>query len=198
MQILMFAPDWSLSTFRAMYKGLPGTNSKPLSAQLHRNYLMRTAVIWGVLMNGYNLAVGGKPIWDNKDPTKIEYKDGTTQQVAKHAMEGAEWAINPRQTMLNKFGYVPKEMATQLQGVEYLSTKGNAPKMDSRLGHALKGILPMSAQQTGVEGRGPLTGLKNAVMSSLGAPTYGMTAEEKVASKEAKAKKKRKLQGYDE
>lgn len=195
LQVLMFAPDWTMSTFRAMYKALPGATKMPLTAKLHQGYVMRTALIWATLMNGYNLATSGHPIWDNKDPTKIEWADGTTQQVAKHAMEGPEWLLNPRQTALNKLGFIPKELATQGLGVEYLSTHGKAPPIESRTGHLIAGVAPISAQQFKVPGRDLETAVRRSVLSAAGAPIYGMTAEEKLAAKrEARRRRRQDLE----
>lgn len=183
LQILMFAPDWTLSTFRAMYKALPGSTAMPLTHNLHMKYVMRTALIWATLMNGYNLMASGHPIWDNKDPTKIEWRDGTTQQIAKHAMEGPEWLLNPRQTALNKLGVAIKEPLTQLLGVEYLSAEGKAPPMKSRMGHLAGAVLPLSVQTGAAPGRSLGETTKRAALSTLGMPVYRMSKAEREAAK---------------
>lgn len=183
LQILMFAPDWTLSTFRAMYKALPGSTAMPLTRNLHMKYVMRTALIWATLMNGYNLMASGHPIWDNKDPTKIEWRDGTTQQIAKHAMEGPEWLLNPRQTALNKLGVAIKEPLTQLLGVEYLSAEGKAPPMKSRMGHLAGAVLPLSVQTGAAPGRSLGETTKRAALSTLGMPVYRMSKAERAAAK---------------
>lgn len=193
LQIAMFSPDWTFSTFRALYKALPtlGTDKQPLSRELHRKYVLRTAAIYLTLMNGINMATSGHSILDNKDPTKIEYKDGTTQQIAKHAMEGYEWIIRPRQTALNKLGPVPSEIAEQLMKKEYLSSYVNAPPIKSPMGHLAKKFLPIPISQGGVEGRSTASSAKRAVQSMLGVPMYGMTKEERVATKEKRKRDKR-------
>jgi hypothetical protein len=187
LQILMFAPDWTMSTFRAMYKALPGSGAMPLTQRLHMKYVMRTALIWATLMNSYNIMAGGKPIWDNKDPTKIEWRDGTTQQIAKHAMEGPEWLLNPRQTALNKLGVPVKEILDQLTGQEYLSATGQAPPMGSRMGHLAQSVLPLSVQTGAAPNRSLGETAKRTVLSTLGMPVYRMTKAEREA---AKAKKR--------
>ena len=57
MQLGMFAPDWTISTFRAMYKALPGSTDQPLTKSLHMRYVLRTGAIYMVLMNGINIGI---------------------------------------------------------------------------------------------------------------------------------------------
>lgn len=193
LQILMFAPDWTMSTFRAMYKALPGSGAMPLTQRLHMKYVMRTALIWATLMNGLNIVASGHPIWDNKDPTKIEWKDGTTQQIAKHAMEGPEWLLNPRQTALNKLGRPVSEVMDQLLGVEYMSASGKSPPMqESRTGHLAKAILPLSVQTGSSPGRSLGDTAKRSVLSTLGMPMYRMSKAEKEAAKRSKERTRRR------
>jgi hypothetical protein len=203
LQVLMFAPDWTMSTFRAMYKALPGATKLQYTAALHRGYVLRTAVIYATLMNGYNLMASGNGdphkghyIWQNKDPTKIEWADGSTQQVAKHAMEGVEWLINPTQTALNKLGYVPKELLNQVQGTEYLTGVGR-PKVrmaGTPIEHALKGTLPISGAQFNVPGRGLGKSVEEAVLSAAGLPLTPTRAEKEAAKREARRKRQRDLE----
>lgn len=195
-QILMFAPDWTLSTFRAMYKALPGSGAMPLTQRLHQKYVLRTALIWATLMNGYNIAASGHPIWANQDPTKIEWKDGTTQQIAKHAMEGPEWLLNPRQTALNKVGVLPKEVVEQLTGQEYLTTSGRGMPMKNRWAHAAGSMTPLSFQTGSVPGRTPEEAAKRAALSSLGMPVYRMSKAEKEAAKRQREREGRKAKRY--
>lgn len=191
LQLLMFAPDWSLSTFRAMYKALPGSVGTPLNSRLHQKYVLRTALMWATMLNGVNMATSGHPIWDNRDPTRIEYRDGTSQQVAKHATEGMEWLINPRQTALNKLNIPLSEVFEQLTGREYLSAKGNAPPIESRLGHLAGAFAPIPVQQGSVEGRSAGDAATGAALSSLGFPRYGMTRQEKDAARRERERKRR-------
>lgn len=193
LQILMFAPDWTMSTFRAMYKALPGSGAMPLTQRLHMKYVMRTALIWATLMNGLNIMASGHSIWDNKDPTKIEWRDGTTQQIAKHAMEGPEWLLNPRQTALNKLGRPIAEVMDQLLGVEYMSASGKSPPMqESRAGHLAKAILPLSVQTGASPTRSLGETAKRSVLSTLGMPVYRMTKAEKEAAKRSKERTRRR------
>jgi hypothetical protein len=194
LQLGMFAPDWTLSTFRAMYKALPGSTDRPLTKELHQKYVMRTAALWMVAMNGLNMQTSGHPIWENKDPTRIEFKDGTGMQMAKHAMEGPEWLLHPRQTALNKLGAftkLPFELAT---GKEYISADGVAPPIDSRTGHIIKSMAPIAISSTANSDLPVEEKIKRSTMGAVGMPIYGMTDEQKAASREARkeAKKRKK------
>ena len=197
LQVLMFAPDWTVSTFRAMYKAFPGATDLKLTQQMHRGYVLRTAVIYATIMNGYNYVASGHAIWENKDPTKIEWRDGTTQQIAKHAMEGAEWLENPWKTAASKLGYVPKELIAQAEGKMYLAPGGKAPAMESRTGHVLQGALPISVQQFGVEGRSLGESTKRAALGAAGFPVYRMTHKEKELLKASKKRERAKKEARE-
>jgi len=143
-------------------------------------------------MNGYNMTTSGHSILENKDPTKIEYADGTTQQVAKHAMEGMEWMTNPRKTALNKLGFAVKTPAELLLGKEYLTPDGRAPAIESRTAHVAKEVLPIPLQQGATPGRTIQETVKRAALGMVGLPVYGMTKEEKAAAKAERAAKPKK------
>ncbi|CAB4120884.1 hypothetical protein UFOVP2_46 [uncultured Caudovirales phage] len=195
LQIGMFAPDWTLSTFRAMYKALPGATEMPLTQKLHQKYVMRTGLLWGVLMNGINMQTAGHPIWDNKDPTRLEYKDGTSQQIMKHAMEGPEWLLHPRQTALNKLGAIPALAGEIATSKEYLSPHW-APPLGSVTEHVIKKMAPISLSGSGAPGRDIEERAKRAALGAAGFPVYGAGPEEKERAKEIRRdmeqKKKRK------
>lgn len=193
LQLGMFAPDWTLSTFRAMYKALPGSTDMPLTKELHQKYVMRTAALYMTVMNGINMQTSGHPIWENKDPTRIEFEDGTSMQVAKHAMEGPEWLLHPRQTAMNKLGAIVKVPAELATGRQYLTEKGNAPPIESRTEHLLKSITPIAISSASNTELPTGEKIKRAALGTVGLPMYGMTEEQKAASREArKAEKERK------
>lgn len=189
LQVMMFAPDWTISTVRAMTKAFPGGTSNPVNARLAQQYAFRTALIYGIGMNLANYWLSGHSIFDNKDPTKLDLGDGRKMQVSKHAMEFPEWLHDPRQTMLNKMGWLPKEILTQAFNKEYLSASGKAPPMESRLKHILKGVAPMSLQ--GLSGPGtPEEKASRVGMGTVGMPISGYTKEQKAEMSRNKKKKK--------
>lgn len=205
MQFMMFAPDWTISTTMAALKafgkgseihgkgvlgkagaGLKGLVSPQELADLHRQYLIRSAVYYLTAGNALNYAMSGHSVFQNKDPTFLELGDGRRMQFSKHAMEPIHWLEKPGQTALNKVGLVPGEIATQLSGREYLSTTG-APEMDTsgygRLKHAGKRFLPFSASSKD---------LGSSVAGSVGFPIYGMTEEQKRADRQQRNVKRQR------
>jgi len=195
LQIMLFAPDWTLSTLRAftaaLPKGLNPTKWNPVEgikgmmtpttkADYARLYQFKTAIAYITLVNTINLMVAGRPAWENKDPTRIEFPDGTSMQAMKHAMEPAHWIMDPTKTLSNKLGFIPKAAIIYTAGTEYASPQ--APKLldPSLLGRTeavLKGAVPfqVSAAREAPEGEGA----KRALLGTLGFPLYGGTKEQK-------------------
>lgn len=205
MQMLMFAPDWTFSTTRSAVKafgkgseihgegvigkvgaGLKGLVKPQELADLHRQYLLRSAMYYFTVGNALNYAMSGHSILQNKDPTQLELGDGRTMQFSKHMMEPVHWVTKPGQQALNKLGILPSEIAQQLSGKEYLSTKG-APPMDTsaagRIRHVLKKAIPITGQSKDVE---------SGVSSALGFPIGGRTPKQMEADKEARKEARRK------
>jgi hypothetical protein len=195
LQIMLFAPDWTLSTLRAftaaLPKGLNPTKWSPVEgikgmmtpttkSDYARLYQFKTAIAYITLVNTINLMVSGRPAWENKDPTRIEFPDGTSMQAMKHAMEPAHWIMDPTKTLSNKLGFIPKAAIIYVAGTEYASPQ--APKLidPSLLGRTeavLKGAVPfqVSAAREAPEGEGA----KRALLGTLGFPLYGGTKEQK-------------------
>lgn len=182
-QVLMFAPDWTVSTLRAVTTALPKELSKPKNWELKegvkgiwnpktqgdlaRRYVLNTAIIYLTYMNGVNLALVGKYIWENEDPTRVDLGDGTTMQLAKHNMEAAHWALDFGKTLKNKLGFVPKTIGTLLD--DRLPASEKAKQIGSS-------VLPF---QVSAAVRAP-TGekLKRSFWSFIGMPIYGSQREE--------------------
>lgn len=204
-QILLFAPDWALSTTRAFTQafregsGIKGLASPRELADLHRQYIMRSALFYLLAGDGLNYAMSGKHLWDedNKDWTRIDMGDGRTLGFNKHAMEAVHLLKSPVQFGAGKLGYVPKEIIAQLTGKEYLSATGKAPPMDTstggRLAHAARGLLPIAAQSSAKTGSAA-----DAVMGTLGLPIYGESKTAKAARLAKKEKEKKEAYWSDE
>ena len=223
LQVLLFAPDWTISTLRAftaaLPKGLNPTKWQPVEgikgmmtpttkADYARLYQFKTALTYLTLYNAINIMTAGRPIWENKDPTRIEYPDGTSMQAAKHAMEPYHWIMDPVKTLSNKLGFVPKAAIITIAGTEYASP--DAPKLVDRsilgrLKAAGSGALPFQAQaaMSAPEGEGA----KRALLGTLGFPVYGGTPEQKKAARAEREKllkkqakeyhEKAKLRGWE-
>lgn len=184
MQIAMLAPDWTVSTTRAMAKALPGVTSKEIAA-LHRGYVFRSALVYLAIANGLNQAFSGHNLWENRDPTMVDMGDGRRMQLSKHFMEPVHWLTKPGQQLMNKFGYLPKEIMTQATNQQYMKASGQAPPiveaqmgfaegLGARAKHAIKGMLPIPGTVAAEQGAGP------AISGMLGVPIYGKTEQQAV------------------
>lgn len=184
-QLMLFAPDWTVSTFRSAYKALPGAAETPELASLHRNYMLKASISYLVLANMLNYAAVGHSIFENKDPTKVNLGDGMRLTLSKHFLEPFAWTKDPAQEFMNKLAGPVKSAAEIIAGKEYLSKSapdiapGPLPYLASA-GHLAKGLVPIPAQ-------GLLSGFDPIRMagSFLGIPETGMRPDEKSAAKAA-------------
>lgn len=192
LRIGMFAPDWTISTTRAAIKALgpvvgqeSGTGVRGLlnpstMTDLHWQYMLRSAFYYAMVGDGLNVALNGKHLWEEDDPTYIHMRDGRKIQYSKHTLEPYHWLQHPVQQGLNKLGQIPKEGLNQIFGTEYLNPRvqgGNVtagPTMkEGRLRHAAQSVSPIGVQQ--LAGGGAAAG----AMGAVGMPVYGKTNEER-------------------
>ena len=215
LQLLLFAPDWTISTIKAFTAALPkelnplkmhpiegirGMATPSTQADYARLYQFKTAITYLTLLNGINLLTADRPIWENKDPTRIEFDDGTSMQAMKHAMEPYHWIADPAKTLTNKLGFLPKAAIVATTGLEYPSPY--APKMvdpsaANRAVAVLKMGLPfqVNAAMSAPEGEGA----KRALLGTLGVPVYGSTpAQKKATNKERNKQIQKKNKEYRE
>lgn len=156
---------------------------------LHRQYFLRSALIYTTLVDTVNYQMSGHHFWENKDPTRLDLGDGRTMQASKHFMEPFHWLMDPRKQAMGKASFLVKESASQLEDKEFWSPHGaprmgGAPKdvevsLPTRIGHAARQFAPISAQ--GME----LSNPQSALWSMAGMPIYGRKIEDMLAAKEA-------------
>lgn len=196
MQVILFAPDWTISTIRSMSKALPKELLKPqnwelregikgfinpkVEGDLARRYVLNTTIMWLTILNGFNIAFSGHPIWENEDKTRVDLGDGTTMQMAKHSMESAEWIQNFGKTASNKLAVIPKTALTA-----YLASQGMAKDVKTPFGkiegNSLFGVAARSGQSiipfqvNAAIDAPPGEKTKRALASFLGIPIYGQT-----------------------
>lgn len=214
-QIVMFAPDWTVSTLRAFTNALPKELAKPKNWKLRegakgiynprtkgdlaRRYVVTTALSWLTLLNGINMMMSDKPIWENKDPTRVEFKDGTSMQAAKHSMEAAHWMMAPDKTLGNKLGFWPKAIFVGTTATAYPSPTAPKLKDTSALGRAKAiALLGMPFQVSSAVQAPEGETLKRAGLSTMGFPVYGVAKDKLKESQrkgrlEAKEKKLRAM-----
>jgi hypothetical protein len=189
LQLAIFAPDWTLSTLRAWYKAIPGY-SGDLNNVLAAKYVMRTAIIYGGILNAANYALVGRPIWDNKDKTRLDLPDGRSMQVIKHSAEATELLQNPSKFLSNKLSFFPQAGLIALGGKAYL----NGPPVDSKLAAILGKVEPFGAQSMLGTTSSSLMNerMQRAIAGEFGFGLYGQTKEDKMERIRQQARKARK------
>jgi len=180
LQILAFAPDWTLSTTRAMAKGLGGGLKGTELSKLHRMYTLRSAVYYGIIGDGINYALSGHHIWENKDPTVVDMGDGRTMQFSKHAMEPVHWLTQPGRQAMGKMGWAPKALVDSASSIR--RTGGIDPLASTKyLGRSL---LPIWAQGIGDKPAG------QTALGLAGIPIMGKTDEQRIQDRIEQSKKR--------
>lgn len=215
MQIALFAPDWTISTIRAFSASLPkelnptkwhpvegikGMANPTTKADYARLYQFKTALTYFTLLNAINMVTANRPIWENKDPSRIEFPDGTSMQAMKHAMEPYHWIADPDKTLTNKLGFIPKAVIVSATGVEYPSPHAQKLVDPSAVGRG-KAVAAMALpfQAQAASGAPPGEGTKRAILGTMGLPVYGSTEEQKKATRAEREKElKRKAKEYHE
>ena len=193
--LVALAPDWNISTFRAVWKALPGKTDTQVTQRLSAAYALRSAFFYFVIMDQVNNAMSGHHMWskEQKDPTRVELPNGSQIQFGKHAFEVVELLHKPGQTLLAKGNPLAKLPIELAMGKEYLSS-GYAPAMENPLAHIAGTVLPLSIKGAMAPYRTPEEAAKRAVLNAMGLPITGLTHEEearrKVMSKEKSADKK--------
>ena len=199
-QMVAFAPDWAISTLRAGFKAFGESDRtlkglwKPENAtDLYRRYALRSTLYWMTLLNGINYATSGHSVLENKDPTRIEFGDGTSMQAGKHTFEAVHAVMDPVKFAYNKLGFTPKMMIDLASGKSgYGDT---APKYDNFVGHAARTALPFTVNSATHPGITGIDRVKRAVLSSGGLPVYGTTPEQKSEIKIQRAAERERKRG---
>ena len=189
LQAVIFAPDWTVSTLRSFTTALPKNLLSPdivggakgllkpkTQGDFARLYQMKFALLYLTALNGVNMITSGHPIWDNKDKTRVEFKDGTTMQATKHAMEFIHFASDTDKFISDKLGFLPKAFVISTTGLEYAGP--GAPKLEdsSLVGRAKavgKAALPFNVQAWQAAPQGEQ--LQRMLLGTLGMPIYGKT-----------------------
>jgi len=141
LQLVFFAPDWTIANIRIIGKSLPGVTKDPDLARLYQMYALRAAIYYGTIGTALNYMFSGHSQLENKDPTRIDLGNGEVLTFSKQLMEPLHWATNPQKTMIKKIGSLPRTSLELLFNKQYLTT-GWSPQItkkdDTAIDRALK------------------------------------------------------------
>ena len=141
LQLLFFAPDWTISNLRIIGKSLPGFNSDPVARRMYQYYFLRASLMYATIGTGLNYMFSGHSQLENKDPTRIDLGNGQVLTFSKQLMEPFHWITDPQNTGLKKIGSLPRGVIEILTNKEYLTTKWSpnlTTKDDNAIEKAMK------------------------------------------------------------
>ncbi|RMH12600.1 MAG: hypothetical protein D6698_15150 [Gammaproteobacteria bacterium] len=118
--LVMFAPDWTVSNLRVLAKVFPGIEKDPIARKMYQRYALRAAIYYATIGAGIQMMLTGKPIWENDDPTKLDLGDGRTMTFSKQVMEPFHWVKNPIHEATVKQSSLLKGIEEQVLNKEYI------------------------------------------------------------------------------
>jgi hypothetical protein len=145
MQLLMFAPDWTISNLRIIGKSLPAFENSTDARRLYGYYFARAAVMYAVAGSILNYIFSGKSLLENKDPTRIDMGDGNVLTFSKQLMEPFHWITDPQKTALKKIGSLPRTVTEVLTNKQYLTT-GYSPSITKTDDTAIEKAIKIGGQ----------------------------------------------------
>jgi hypothetical protein len=131
MQLLMFAPDWTISNIRILGKALPAFERNSDARRMYGYYFARSAIMYATLGTALNYIFSGHSQLENKDPTRIDLGNGDVLTFSKQLMEPFHWITDPQKTGLKKIGSLPRGVIELLTNKQYLTT-GWAPSITTK------------------------------------------------------------------
>ena len=141
LQLLFFAPDWTIANIRIIGKALPGVTKDPDLARIYQMYALRAALYYATIGTALNYMFSGHSQLENTDPTRIDLGNGEVLTFSKQLMEPLHWATDPQKTAIKKIGSLPRTTLELLFNKQYLTT-GWSPnitlKDDSAIDRAIK------------------------------------------------------------
>ncbi len=154
-QILLFAPDWAISTLRA------GFNS------------------FGKSDTGFR--------------TRIQFKDGTSMQPAKHSAEAVHAVMDPVKFAMNKLGFIPSlaaDIAAARHGAGFMAISGDSPTW-----HTVKKAAPFTVSPLVQPHLDPAQRVGRSISGALGMPIYGYTPKQKMLARQERMREAAQKRG---
>ena len=145
LQLLFFAPDWTLSNLRIIGKALPGFTSDPVARRMYQYYFLRASLMYATIGTGLNYMFSGHSQLENKDPTRIDLGNGQVLTFSKQLMEPFHWVTDPQGTGIKKIGSLPKGVIEVLTNKQYLTTKWS-PNITSKDDSAIEKFQKIGGQ----------------------------------------------------
>jgi hypothetical protein len=145
MQLLMFAPDWTISNIRILGKAIPSFENNSDARRLYGYYFARAAIMYGTLGTAMNYIFSGHSQLENKDPTRIDLGNGDVLTFSKQLMEPFHWITDPQSTAIKKIGSLPKTVIELLTNKQYLTTKWS-PNITSQDDTAIEKAIKIGGQ----------------------------------------------------
>ena len=145
MQLLMFAPDWTISNLRIIGKSLPQFERNSDARRLYGYYFARAAIMYAVFGSALNYYFSGQSLLENKDPTRINLGNGDVLTFSKQLMEPFHWITDPQKTALKKVGSLPRTVTEVATNKQYLTT-GYSPNITVKDDTAIEKALKIGGQ----------------------------------------------------
>jgi len=198
----VFAPDWTVSNFRIVFRGLAlgkhnaikrlvkGQKLTPEEKAvfaMYKSYLVRAGLVTTALAYAMHEAFSDSDAeFDAEEfwmTGRLDLGDGREQVVSKQIAEAMHWLTQPLHTAWNKSASLPKMIAELTAGKEYVSFKHGAmigPKLErgdpmAMLGYAINKATPISfSPAINAIRKGETEGmLTKTVAGAAGFPIYG-------------------------
>ena len=145
LQLMLFAPDWTISNLRIIGKSLPAFENATDARRMYGYYFARAALIYATLGSVVNYAFSGKSLLENKDPTRIDLGNGDVLTFSKQLMEPFHWITDPQKTGLKKIGSLPRTLTEVMTNKQYLTT-GWSPSITVKDDTAIEKALKIGGQ----------------------------------------------------
>jgi len=145
MQIILFAPDWTLSNIRVQGKAatqsaravlnrtgnifgieaLKNIETDRVSRKLYNSYQIRSIMWYAVVGTALQCMWGEecRPVWENEDPARVDRGNGETMMFFKQFTEYFHWFTNPFGSFLSKMGNYPKWAMETVMRENYINTR---------------------------------------------------------------------------
>jgi len=144
-QIMLFAPDWTVSNIRVAGKGLTLNSRKVLNRtgnmfnieglknietdevarKMYTSYMVRSLMYYAIMGTALQCMWGDDchPVWENKDMARVDRGNGESMMFFKQFTEFWHWFTNPFGSFLSKTGNYPKLAMEIVSQENYINSR---------------------------------------------------------------------------